>query len=143
MNEPETSGARDPLAILLVENHPDMALALSLFLERRGYSARTASTVEEALVQLAATPFDVLIADTRLPDGDGWEMLERANLPDSVYTIAMTGDGARNDQERSISAGYRHNLVKPFDPAHLTKLLAEAGRECAARRDAGLCAAAC
>src|SRR5262245_36838760 len=116
MNQPDTDTncAKDPLAILLVENHPDMALALSLFLEKHGYSPLTASTVEEALEQLATNSFDVLIADIRLPDGDGWEMLERANLPDSVCTIAMTGNDTRSDEERSASAGYRHHLVKPF-----------------------------
>ena len=78
---------------------------------------------------------DVLLSDIGLPDGDGWELMERAHLPDSVYAIAMSGFGMGNDHSRSKEAGYRHHLLKPFTPDLLDGYLEEAMQERAVRTE--------
>jgi two-component system CheB/CheR fusion protein len=121
------------LEVLVVENHADTLQYLRKYLQRLGHTVRTADSMQEALAQLAEAPGDVVISDIGLPDGDGWELLERAHLPETVYALAMSGFGMRRDESRSKAAGFRHHLVKPFTPDDLDEYLAEASRERAVR----------
>jgi two-component system CheB/CheR fusion protein len=91
--------------------------------------ALSARSMREALENLPSADPQVLISDIGLPDGDGWEMLQRSRLAGTVYAIAMSGFGMNADFLRSKAAGYRHHMLKPFDPAELDTMLEEAGAE--------------
>jgi two-component system CheB/CheR fusion protein len=125
---PSPSASR-PLAVLVVENHADTLKYLRMYLEHLGHAVRTAGTLAKALEQLAAAPCDVLISDIGLPDGDGWDLLKRAQLRTPVYAIAMSGFGMGSDRSRSRAAGFRHHLLKPFTPEQLDGYLQEAQQE--------------
>jgi len=62
-----------------------------------------------------------------LPDGDGWEFMRRAHLSEDVY--AMSGFGMSADRSKSEALGFRHHLLKPFDPDDLDRILDEAAEE--------------
>lgn len=114
------------LRIFIVENHPDTLEGLTMYLTGLGHEVKAAHSVAEALKLFAEAEFDVLLSDIGLPDGDGWELIQRAKLPPSVYAIAMSGFGMGNDHKKSKAAGYRRHLVKPFDPLELDQALEEA-----------------
>lgn len=132
------SGApRQPLRIFVLENHPDTLKYLAMFLESLGHTTVRARTMKEALAALPEADCDVLISDIGLPDGNGWELLERMRkekLAHPPYAIAMSGFGTTADQGKSRAAGYRHHLLKPFDPERLEVMLDEAARELATSR---------
>jgi len=132
------TGSTSPLAILVVENHPDTLKYLRLYLEQLGHEVRCATTIKEALEKLTTAPSDVLISDIGLPDGDGWELIERAQSMAPVYAVAMSGFGMGSDQSRSKAAGYRHHLLKPFTPDQLDQYLQEAQRERGANGEAAV-----
>jgi two-component system CheB/CheR fusion protein len=115
-----------PLRILLVENHADTLRWLTLYLEELGHAVVTARTLAEAKAVLPQCDCDVLISDIGLPDGTGWELLEQAQPSRPVFAIAMSGFGMNADNARSLQAGYRYHLLKPFKIAELDKLLKEA-----------------
>jgi DNA-binding response OmpR family regulator len=120
----------DPaLKVFLVEDHADTLATLRRYVQRLGCEVQCAWGVEQALRDLPESGCDVLISDIGLPDGDGWDLLRRANLAISVFTIAISGFGTLEDQMRSREAGYRHHLLKPFDPKDLAACLQEAARE--------------
>ncbi len=129
MPAPRLAEPAQPLQIFVVENHPDTLKYLRMYLESMGHSVQVARTVAEALKALPAADCDVLISDIGLPDGDGWDLLRRAQLPRPMYAIAMSGFGMNADHLRSREAGYRHHLLKPFPPDELDVMLAEAARE--------------
>jgi CheY-like chemotaxis protein len=118
-----------PLRIFVVENHADSRDTLTMLLTQYGHEVRSAATMAEALAALPDASPDVLISDIGLPDGDGWQLLQRLQLPKDVYAIAMSGYGMNADRERSNAAGYRHHLVKPMEIERLEDLLDEAARE--------------
>lgn len=122
MNFPATKSLR----IFVVENHADTLLSLRLYLEDLGHEVTTARGVKEALEKLSASEAQVFISDIGLPDGTGWELLARAELSPDVFTIAMSGFGMGADSEKSIQAGYRHHLLKPFRSDELDRVLEEA-----------------
>lgn len=123
-----------PLRVFVVENHDDSRLMLTMLLSSMGHQVQSAASMHEALGCLPQANPEVLVSDIGLPDGDGWELLRRVELPHEVYAIAMSGYGMAADRERSKAAGFRHHLVKPMDIEQLETLLAEASRERGKRR---------
>ncbi|WP_057298609.1 response regulator [Pelomonas sp. Root1217] len=117
------------LRVFIVENHDDTRNTLSMLMVAMGHEVRSVSCMREALDQLPAADADVLVSDIGLPDGDGWELMQRLRLEHPLYAIAMSGYGMAEDRERSLAAGFRYHLVKPMDIEKLEALLAEAARE--------------
>lgn len=118
-----------PLRIFVVENHPDTLFWLVRYLQQAGHTVLSARTQTEAMQALPTAACEVLISDIGLPDGDGWELLRAAPLPRPTFAIAMSGFGTNADRAKSKAAGYRHHILKPFDPIALDAILEEAARE--------------
>ncbi len=118
-----------PLRIFVVENHPDTLEYMQMYLEMLGHTVQTADTMTGALAALPGADCDVLISDIGLPDGDGWTLMHRLQLPRPIYAIAMSGFGLVVDQLKSQGAGFRHHLLKPIKPEQLEAALEEAARE--------------
>lgn len=74
---------------------------------------------ETALVLLAATPFDVVISDLRMPGMDGAALLKtvRERWP-SVVRIILSGKADMDDALRAVPVAHQF-LLKPCDPAML------------------------
>ena len=117
------------LRIFVVENHADTREFLSLMLQELGHTVFMADTMSRALREVPAANCDVLISDIGLPDGDGWQLLARLDLPKPIYAIAMSGYGMTSDRMRSKAAGFRHHLVKPMDLEQIESILCDAAAE--------------
>jgi len=115
------------LRILLVENHEDTLKYLTRYLEIQGHEVCGARDMASAIKVLSSSKFDVLISDIGLPDGDGWQLIRQ--IETKPFGIAMSGFGTRSDREKSLAAGYRHHLTKPFLPEDLDALLADAAAQ--------------
>ena len=118
-----------PLRVFVVENHVDTREFLRFMLEELGHTVLVADTMAKALRDVPAANCDVLISDIGLPDGDGWELLGRLDLPRPIYAIAMSGFGMSSDRVRSKRAGFRHHLVKPMELEQLESILSSAAEE--------------
>ncbi len=129
MSEPSSSNVPRALRIFVVENHRDTLESIEMYLELMGHTVESACDMKTALETLPKADCDVLISDIGLPDGDGWELLRRVQLPRPIYAVAMSGFGLGAQHVQSKDAGYRHHLLKPFDPTELSVLLKEAASE--------------
>ena len=113
---------RQPMRILLVEDHEDTNRSLTNLLRRRGYHVQSALTFESALELSAKEKFDVLISDLGLPDGSGIDLIQK--LPSKpALGIALTGFGMEQDIRKSREVGFQHHLVKPIDLNKLDSLI--------------------
>lgn len=133
MKRPRLIPTMRPLRIFVVENHPDTLQLLSMYLEGMGHKVFPASTMAGALKTLPGTDCEVLISDIGLPDGDGWELLQRVASSHPIYAIAMSGFGMSADHLKSKEAGFRRHLLKPLVLGELDHALAEAAQEMATR----------
>jgi two-component system CheB/CheR fusion protein len=113
--------------ILLVENHEDSLTYLTRYLEQLGHEVCGVRDMASALKVISSSNFDVLISDIGLPDGDGWQLI--GQMTPKPFGIAMSGFGTSSDQEKSLAAGYKHHLTKPFLPDELDALLDEAASQ--------------
>src|SRR6266487_2339815 len=116
---------RQPMRILLVEDHEDTNRSLTNLLRRRGYSVQSALNFQSALDLSANEEFDVLISDLALPDGSGIDLMQKLSSKRPVLGIALTGFGMENDVRKCREAGFRHHLVKPIDLNKLDLLIQE------------------
>jgi len=115
---------RQPLRILLVEDHEDTNRSLTNLLRRRGYHVQSALNFQSAVNLGAKEQFDVLISDLALPDGNGIHLMQKlASKPH--LAIALTGFGMEDDIRKSYEAGFQHHLVKPIDLNKLDSLIQE------------------
>lgn len=100
--------------ILLVEDEPAIAEALSYALKREGWQVVWHTTASDALVILAQETFDFIILDVGLPDIDGFELCRKIRERWQTPLLFLT---ARNDEiERIIGLeiGADDYCAKPF-----------------------------
>ena len=114
------------MTILLIENHEDSVTYLKRFLKQLGYEVDVAADATSAANAINAHRFDVILSDIRLPDGDGWTLMEQIRGKTRAYAIAMSGLGSAGDIVRSHSVGYQDHLIKPFTPDKLREMLKRA-----------------
>jgi CheY-like chemotaxis protein len=110
---------------LLVEDHEPTRTSLAKLLIRRGYEVRTATSLAEARALAAAAPFDLLLSDLGLPDGNGCELMAEFRHDASVRGIALSGYGMDIDVAQSRAAGFGAHLIKPVSVQVLEKALAQ------------------
>ena len=55
--------------------------------------------------------------------------IDHVALARCAFGIAMSGFGTHSDREKSLAAGYKHHLTKPFLPEDLDALLASAAAQ--------------
>lgn len=107
---------KSPDKILVVEDEPDIALALKLALEGAGYETAWAGDGEKAL-QMLRDDDDCHLAllDIRMPGIDGVEVLKRLRNSDrDVTVIMMSGHGSEELAVECIKIGAEDYLSKPF-----------------------------
>jgi CheY-like chemotaxis protein len=123
-DEGESAG----LSILVVEDNPDGRESLRDLLEIWGHRVELAENGPRGVEQALAGHPDVALIDIGLPGLDGNEVARRIRAvfgTDHMALIAMTGYGQPEDRRRALQAGFDTYLVKPVDPGHLARLLAE------------------
>ena len=116
---PAENGKPPQLRLLVVEDHADTLRALQRLLRGAGFAVIPAFDVATALATAEREPFDVLVSDVGLPDGDGYEIMRRIRETRGVPGVAMSGYGMDADMRRSHEAGFAEHLVKPIDMAQL------------------------
>ena len=114
------------MKILLVEDNRDAREFLTAVLVRWGHAVWSAGSLDGAKSTVAAV--DLVIADVRLPDGSGLELLawlDRCGW--AVPGIAMSGTVEEDDRAAAAAAGFAELLEKPVDVGRLRGLIEEIG----------------
>jgi PAS domain S-box-containing protein len=119
-----------PMDILVVDDDSDVRHLLAFLLESRGATVRTASSVSDAFQAIAQRRPDVLLADLRMPDEDGYSLIrrlraaEREGLERRLPAIAVTAYASATDRDQAIAAGYDAHVTKPIEPDVLARAVA-------------------
>lgn len=102
-------------SLLLVDDDRQLLSAMADWLRELGYSVEEAADCQQARQRLAEQSFDLVLADVRLPDGDGFEILAhcRENFP-GLIVILLTGYGTVETGVEAIRAGAFDLLTKPL-----------------------------
>jgi len=113
--------------VLLVDDDARNIFALSSVLERRGMHVLSATTGNEAIELLNATPgLAIVLMDIMMPEMDGYQTMqvirekpEFRRLP----IIALTAKAMKGDREKCLEAGASDYLAKPVNTEQLLSAL--------------------
>src|SRR5206468_6500539 len=113
MNDSHDSGAGgNEVRLLLVEDDTRLAGLLVRGFRSEGYAVDVAGTVQEARWSAGENPYDVLIFDVMLPDGDGFELCQQLRQQGNWTPVLMlTARDSVNDRVRGLDAGADDYLV--------------------------------
>src|SRR5215471_277898 len=102
--------------ILIIEDDVDLGFLLQEVLKREGHRVDIVETGAEALARLQRGPYDLVLLDLRLPDGDGLELLPHCQeLAPDVPIIVMTAFNTRQKALEAIHRGAYDFFRKPFE----------------------------
>jgi two-component system, NtrC family, response regulator AtoC len=124
--------------ILIVDDEENARQYLGDYLQGEGYEVCSASTLEEARVQIQQENADIVLLDVQLPDGYGPDLLEETALmavPPPIILITAHGD-----IEMAVDAmksGAHDFLQKPIQFDSLEKSIQRAKNTVAMRRELG------
>ncbi|KRE17276.1 two-component system response regulator [Bosea sp. Root483D1] len=105
---------------LIVEDEPQLMAFLSSLLTNAGLIADRTTTIDSALAALRSTPFDIVIVDRRLPDGDGLSIVKALSNSDTRPAfLILTARDAKADVIEGLNGGADDYLIKPFEPEEL------------------------
>ncbi|RYF69174.1 MAG: response regulator transcription factor, partial [Comamonadaceae bacterium] len=113
------AGPATALRVLVVDDHPRIREPLAQFLRREGVQAQTAADVRSMLGALALAPFDAVVLDVMLPDGNGSLICAQVRQEFGVPVILLTAQADVDDRVRGLERGADDYVIKPFDPREL------------------------
>ncbi|MBD9508721.1 response regulator transcription factor [Ensifer sp. ENS10] len=103
------------MRILLLEDEPEMASALKAALERRQVIVDHVATLADAEAVAELWPYDVVVLDRRVPDGEGLDLIPKLrSLGVAAPILMLTALGSINDRVAGLDAGADDYLSKPF-----------------------------
>jgi DNA-binding NtrC family response regulator len=123
--------------ILVVDDDAGFRSLLTTILRGEGYEVSEAASVQEARVA-RGQPFDAVLTDLRLPDGDGLQVLRwfREHSP-GTPVIVITGFGAVPTAVEAMKLGALDYLTKPLKSPDELRRLVRIALESEARKPAG------
>ena len=121
--QPAPAPPAGPISVLLVDDSAVVRAKLGQLFQRAGYAVTLAKDGVEALQQLGAQRFDVLVTDLEMPNKDGFELiadvqgsLDTENLP----IIAITGHDDMQARVHQVQGLYGI-FKKPWNDRELLK----------------------
>jgi DNA-binding response OmpR family regulator len=123
MSPPVPPGLK-PATILLVDDDPELAVALTPHLEGCGWTVRYARDGAEAL-RLADDGFDLVVVDMMLPRLSGFQVVHhlRARFGPGVPIVMTSQFDAPEHRAYASLVGVTSFLAKPFALDELLRLL--------------------
>jgi two-component system OmpR family response regulator len=103
--------------ILVIEDDPITAELLQRSLTREGHAVDLCATTAEGVWLAGEVPFDAIVLDGVLPDGDGFDVcraLRTAGLATPI--LMLTSRAEVTDRVTGLDAGADDYLTKPFAP---------------------------
>ena len=120
------------MRVLVVDDEPDAAEALTLLLKPRGFDVRVAASGDTARSVVTAWRPHVVLLDLMLPDVDGLDLLRdfRAAAPDT-QVVMVTGYGSVPKVVEAMNGGAFGFIEKPIDTMLLLAVLDKASEKLA------------
>ncbi|ACV67502.1 sigma-54-dependent transcriptional regulator [Desulfohalobium retbaense] len=122
--------------VLIVDDEASIRRLLHKELSSANRAVHTAENAQQAREAVGQHPYDVLVLDIRLPDGDGLDLLAEFKevLPDAE-TILITGHGDIDSAVEAMKIGAYDYITKPFNLDRLEFVIDKAYQRACLQRD--------
>ena len=106
--------------LLLVDDEDYLITSMYKFLKNKGYdNVMTAKNIKEASFKLKNNKVDLMILDIMLPDGSGFDLLEKLRKKSSLPVIILSALSGIDDKKVGFDLEVDDYIVKPFLPEDL------------------------
>src|SRR4249919_713281 len=120
---------------LVVDDEQNIRRTLTVALESMGYEATNAATGAEAIGELKARRFDVMLLDLKLSQESGLEVLEEAiRISPTLAVVIMTAFASIDTAVEAMRRGAFDYLPKPCTPEQLRQVLTRIQKTCKLER---------
>ena len=110
--------------ILVVDDEQQLALAVKIRLQSKGYKVTNASTADEALAAVRRERPHLVLLDVTIPGAQGLDVLRQIRQHDSgIGVIMITGNRDPALVQATLELGAVNYLVKPFDIDRLDRVV--------------------
>ena len=110
---------KDKPDILVVDDDPNIARLVELYLEKEGFAVRTAARGDDAVLEFRRLPPDMILLDVMLPGMDGYQVLKAVRKSGAIPVIMLTARDETFDKVLGLELGADDYITKPFDPKEL------------------------
>lgn len=114
--------------ILIVDDEPNIVLALELLMRREGYEIEAVGDGEKAVEAAVKFRPDLILLDVMLPRMDGYEVCQRIRADVSLKDtsiIMLTAKGRDVEKEKGLALGADHYITKPFSTRDVVRRVRE------------------
>ncbi len=105
--------------VLVVDDEPNIADLIELYLDREGYRVVKAATGEGGVRAVAEHRPRLVVLDVGLPDIDGLEVCRRLRRTSTIPVIFLTARDSEVDRVLGLELGADDYVTKPFSPPEL------------------------
>lgn len=117
------------MKILLADDDSSLRKVLLFKLKQKGFDVVAVEDGQQALNELKAKSFDLLLSDIRMPKVDGIELLEQSkHIQPELKTILITAHASVPQAVAAVKLGAFDYITKPFDDEELFVIIEKALR---------------
>lgn len=120
-----------PKSVLVVDDHEDTRQMSLIVLRSQGFVASTACSGRDAFTRACEQRPDVIVTDLAMPDGDGWQLIQKLSADprtSNIPVVMLTACATEAVRDRAKQEGLAAFFFKPCSP---DVLAAELRRLCA------------
>lgn len=109
--------------VLLVDDQTKIVYYVQLGLNLEGFDVATANSGNKALEAIRSETFDIMLLDIRLPDIDGFSVLQKLRKFSQIPVIAYSATPEYS--ARALEYGANGFIAKPFEMDQLIETIYE------------------
>lgn len=115
---------------LLVEDDIAFAQLIQGFLKKHNYEIEVCASIKEAIHELKANSFQLILLDFNLPDGNGFDFIEKVKqLQIRVPVIMMTSFHDVRTAVKALQMGVKDYITKPVNHEELLAVMKQTLQE--------------
>jgi len=114
--------------VLLVDDEPNILIALEFLIKQLGYQVFTATNGDEALVAMQQHQPDVAVLDVMMPRMSGFDVAKKIRADESfdhTKIVFLTALGTQEDRFEGYGSGAEIYVTKPFNNEDLVNTIQE------------------
>ncbi|MBR2602866.1 MAG: response regulator transcription factor [Clostridia bacterium] len=105
--------------VMVVDDDPNIARLVALYLEKENFAVRTAGRGDDAVNEFSRLPPDLMLLDVMLPGMDGYQVLKAIRRSSTIPVIMLTARDETFDKVLGLELGADDYITKPFDAKEL------------------------
>jgi DNA-binding response OmpR family regulator len=103
------------MKILVIEDNVELLQDIKSYLEQEGNVCEVAPDYKSAYMKIGIFPYDILVVDITLPDGNGLDIIKETKKENlDVGIIIISAKNALSDKVNGLEIGADDYLTKPF-----------------------------